>query len=270
MIKIKNTIYLLNELKKNIFLFLIFICNTSLAQDVETPLVNAEERRERIEGDSYFDTLQTIDKKGVHKYSVKASPISANIGLKLGFINPPEIDSRVNYNTIYDYSKNFLILADYEHKLFKKLGHMAIKLGLGLMFARGTGIFAEGINADKQALEKYTLIIAPISVGLNYRLQYWSNQFLSPFVLAGADMFNIMEIRDDGARPNVMSSPSVHFGGGIQITIDSLAGSQVNNLEKEYGVNHMYILAEIRQYIGITTNVNLNNTLFLGGVSFDF
>ena len=148
---------------------------------------------------------------------------------------------------------------------------MGLKLGLGLMFAQGDGIFADpGINANRVALEKYTLLILPLSAGLNYKLQYWSNQFLVPFAGAGADLFNILEIRDDGTRPNVLSAPSFHFGGGILIAIDKLSGSGVNNMEKEYGVNHMYIVAEVRQYIGLTTNVNLNNMLFLGGISFDF
>lgn len=248
-----------------IFVFNLLVFNWGFAQE------NLESRKERIESDSYFDTLKSIDKKGTHTYTVKTSPIKANLGIKIGTMNPPEIDSQINYNRIYDYDKNFLIIADYERKLFKKLGHMSIKLGLGLMFAKGNGRFKDpGINADQTALEKYILLILPLTVGLNYKMQYWGNQFLIPFAGAGADIFNILEIRDDGTRPNALSAPSFHLGGGIMIAIDKLAGSGVNNMEKEYGINHMYIVAEIRQYVGLTTNVSLNNTLFLGGVSFDF
>ncbi len=233
---------------------------------------NIELRKNSLKSDNYFSDLEAVSRKGVHKYKINKSPIRSAAQMKLGLLTPPEIESRFDYNRVYrKYGDNAILLVDYERKLFKRVGHMSVKLGGGLMFARGEGIFdPEGINQSIPAMEQYTLLIWPVSLGITYKLQYWSTQFLSPFLSAGVDLFNIIEIRDDGIRPNLMSMPATHFGGGVHFIIDSFTGSKINHLEKEYGVNHMYILAEMRQYLNITADTDLTNTLFLGGIGVDF
>ena len=251
--------------------FLLILVFSSYAISSE----NIEDRRGFLQEDSYFDELQEVDRKGVHKYKVKSSDIKAHASLKIGMITPPQFESDIPYSRIYDSSLNFLTLLNYEFFLFQKLGRMSLDLGTGLMFASGQGIFdPEGINSylNRQggAREVYFLFIMPLNLGITYKLQYWKQQFVYPYASCGVSMFNILELRDDKIFPHVLVMPSTYFAFGVMFNVDFMSGSAVNHLEKDYGVNHMYILAEFRQHLNITTTSNLTNSMILAGVGFDF
>ena len=233
------------------------------------------ERLARLQQDEYFDELMHISQTGVHQYKVKASPLIGAIGLNIGVFPAPSIDagSGVRYEEIYKNSTNMAFFLNYEWKIFKEIGSLSLLPEIGFSWATGGGIFEPGSDAAERGLtpkEKHFLLVVPVSVGVMYRLQYWKNQMFTPFAIGGGSYFGLLEVRDDNQSFGIAATPALYFGGGIQFLLDSLSRSAVNVLDREFGINHIYIVAEVRRYIGLSNNLNFSGFVISGGIRVDF
>ena len=229
-----------------------------------------DDRSQVFEQDGYFKGLKYVDRKGVHTYEIPLSKINGSFNFKFGILRP-NFNTKYNFETIYYHNRNALALIDYERKLFRKLGHLSLILGSGLMFSQGNGRFSpDSVNYDPNqidnAREKYFLFTIPLNAGVLYKVQFFDPQLIIPYAHAGGALFNMLEIRNDGARPSLLVVPSIYYAGGLKVLLDFFSSKRnTNTLEKEYGVNHTFLLFEIRQYLSITATANMTNTLFLGG-----
>ena len=233
-----------------------------------------EERLARLQQDEYFDELIHISQTGVHQYKVTTSSLIGSIGLSLGFFPAPSLNvDNINYEDIYKSSSNMAFFLNYEWKFLKKIGYLSLLPEIGFSWASGNGLFAPGSDAAEKGYEpkeRYSLFVMPIGVGLVYRLQYWKNQMFTPFAIGGGSYFGLLEVRDDGNSFGISATPAIYFGGGVQFLLDSLSRKAINTLDREFGINHIYIIAEARQYIGLSQNLNFSGFVISGGVRVDF
>lgn len=232
-----------------------------------------QERVARLEQDSYFDELVHISQTGVHQYEVVTSPLRGSMSLNLGMFPAPSINNDgFTYAQQYGTSSRLMLFANYEWNLFKNLGNMSIHLELGGMWASGNGRFTSPENAGRTPKEQYLFLMMPATVGLMYSLEFWRNQFFVPFGIGGGSYFGLLELRDDFdfGSIGVAASPSVFFGGGIQLLLDALASGDLTVIDREFGINHIYLIGEVRYYISLSGDFQFEGLVASGGVRFDF
>ena len=237
-----------------------------------------EERLARLQQDDYFDELMHISQTGVHQYKVTASRNIGSVGLNVGFFPAPSLSvENLTYEDIYGNSSNIAVFLNYEWKIFKKTGALSLVPEIGLSWANGTGRFAsDSPYANETPKEKYTLFVIPVGVGVMYRLQYWKNQILTPFAIGGGSYFLLLETRDDFdiSAPKeslaTAATPAIYVGGGVQFSLGSLSTKAINTLDREFGINQIYLVAELRQYIGLSENLNFSGFVVSGGIRVDF
>lgn len=232
-----------------------------------------QERVARLEQDSYFDELVHISQTGVHQYEVVTSPLRGSMSLNLGVFPAPSINNDgFTYAQQYGTNSRLMLFANYEWNLFKNLGNMSIHLELGGMWASGNGRFTSPENAGRTPKEQYLFLMMPATVGLMYSLEFWKNQFFVPFGIGGGSYFGLLELRDDFdfGSIGVAASPSVFFGGGIQLLLDALASGDLTVIDREFGINHIYLIGEVRYYISLSGDFQFEGLVASGGVRFDF
>ena len=237
-----------------------------------------EQRRQRLQQDAYFDELVHISQTGVHQYEVKPSPLRGSGSINMGVFPPPSIVSNnLRYEDIYDENPVLMLFANYEWNLFKNIGDLSIHLELGTLWDAGNGRFAPGsINEEKynsqNAKEAYFFVMVPVSLGAMYSFEFFNKQFFIPFGIGGVSYFGLLEIRDDFdfGSIGVAGTPSIFFGGGVQLLLDGLAPGGATVIDREFGINHIYLIGEVRQYIGLYGDFQLEGLVASGGIRFDF
>ena len=241
---------------------------------------NQQERLARLQQDEYFDELINISQTGVHQYSITNSPITGSVSLRAGLLPPPSLDieeTGKTYEGVYGESPKIMLLINYEWKILKNVGDFSLSPELGFSWATGTGQFEagspncqQGLPCERTPKEKYFLLVVPVHLGVTYRLRYWQRQAFVPFATGGGSYFGLLEIRDDFGSFGIAATPAIYFGGGIQFLLNSLSTKAVNTLDREFGINHLYIVAEARQYIGFSQNLNFSGFVISGGIRVDF
>lgn len=230
-----------------------------------------EERRARLQQDAYFDELVHISQTGVHQYKVEMSPIRGSASLNVGvFPNPSFINNNRSYEDIYGSNPVLMLFANYEWNLLKNIGYLSINVELGTLWDSGNGRFVN--DQGVQAKERYIFLMLPVSLGVMYSLEYWNKQIFIPFGIGGISYFGLLEIRDDFdfGSIGIAGTPSLFFGGGLQFLLDSLSAKGLTVIDKEFGINHIYLIGEVRQYISLSGNFQLEGLVASGGVRFDF
>jgi hypothetical protein len=232
------------------------------------------EATKRVHERLYQKGLRRITKDGVFVYEVQSSEITGSASLRFAPFTATNLSNPVHgwtYDDIYGGESNMAILVDYEWDIFRvAIGRLGLRTGIGFASASGNGRFVEGTMIGQEAMEVYTFYAFPISVGLVYRLQFWDYQFLVPYASGGADYYGFAETRDDGDVFRYGGAATAYFGGGIAIMLDALNKTALFNADKEYGVNHMYLVGDFKSIIGLNTEFDFTDTVFSGGVMVDF
>ena len=229
-----------------------------------------QERLERLQEDEYFDELVHISQTGVHQYKVEPSPSVGALSFNTGFFPAPSISAGdITYQDVYGENANMMLFLNYEWRILKKIGDVALYPEIGFSWATGNGRFEDVNLRNRKPKERYTLLILPISVGLIYRLRYWQRQFLVPFAVGGGSYFGLMEFRSDFQRVAFAGTPAFYVGGGVQFLLNSLSKNGLTTIDREFGINALYLVAEARQYIGLT-DLDFSGFIISGGVRVDF
>ncbi|MCB0349840.1 MAG: hypothetical protein KDD38_01575 [Bdellovibrionales bacterium] len=222
--------------------------------------------------------LIKIDKDKIYHYRVKHTDQKNAGSFRLGTYEPlnlinPE-NTTLTYTSLYGDSAPILLLYDQERQFFQKFGKLAWKFGGGLYLANGHGEFAEP-NPDPTAIppEKFTLFVFPLNVGAIYRLHYFKNQWIVPYVEGGLDAFCFGETRDDDQNPSIGAklgiAPATHFSLGGSISLGKNANSFLD-LDREYGINAVYLTFEYRNYISLSDKFDFSGEALTGGITAEY
>lgn len=198
--------------------------------------------------------LTKINRDGSYIYKVKASDQTKSSTVHIGLFEPTKLknpETGLEFEEFYETS-NPALLFDYEWQVFQKFGKLGFKLGSGLAVATGSGQFKTQppLNGNVEPKEKFTFAVIPNSVGLVYRLQYIEDQIFVPYIEGGGTGFVFGEFRDDGEKPRFGGAFGAYAAGGVAFSLDFLDRISMLELDREYSINSIYILAEYRTYVG--------------------
>lgn len=222
--------------------------------------------------------LIRIDKEKIYHYKTQTSEQKSAGSFRFGTYEPTELanpnNANLSFTNLYGDSAPVLLLYDQERQFFQKFGKLAWKLGGGLYLAQGHGEFEEQ-NPDLSAepLEKFTLFVIPLNVGAVYRLHYFTNQWVVPYVEGGLDAFCFGETRNDDQNPTLGAAlgiaPAAHFSAGGSVSLGKNAHSFLD-LDREYGINAIYLTLEYRNYIGLSSKFDFTGEAISGGITAEY
>lgn len=213
--------------------------------------------------------LLRIEQDGAYIYKVKTQPKDETGILRYGLMEPPKIvsaDGRTDFATMYTSDPLGTLMFDYEWQPFSKYGKLGVQAGFALTSANGKGRF---LKDGAVAPENYTFIILPLNLGVIYRLEYFRRQWVAPYVAGGGSYIAVVEMRDDD-KNNFSGTPAAYGAGGLMFNITALDKSLAFNLDSEYGVGNLWLVAEYRYQKAFSEDLDFSGALMSFGISADF
>ncbi len=130
------------------------------------------------------------------------SPQHFSVELKGAPYKPQDIDP--NYELIYGDGRGALFEVEWGWQIFHRMGIFGLDAGVGYFQQTGQGVNPEPGVPDpadwEKSQEEYVFRIIPTEVSAVYRLAYFKNQLIVPFVKAGIDYYGFWESREDVRR----------------------------------------------------------------------
>lgn len=221
--------------------------------------------------------LIRISKDKTYFYRVDKSEQKTAVSVKLGYFDPQNLENPETagqpgstFAENYDNSSNPTILVDYEWQLWRSpIGKWGLKIGSGLFFAQGNGHFVEDQNGLKPK-EVLTFLAFPNMVGAVYRGSIWEKQLVVPYAEGGAIGWAFAEIRDDNKNPKFGAAPAAFFALGAAFNLTYFDTVSMIQLDREYGINHVYLTGEFRSIIGLSNKFDFSSNLINGGLLMEF
>lgn len=222
--------------------------------------------------------LLRIQKDGTYVYRVDESPQKTAVGVRFAAFYPENLENPdkaglrgATFDENYDEAGSPAVLLDYEWRFWNSpIGKWGLRLGGGLYVAQGHGHFESDSNADLEPREVFTFVVVPLNVGAVFRLQLWHKQLIVPYAEGGVTAYGFSEIRDDGKSPKFGGAPASYFavGGGLNLTyFDNFARIQ---LDREYGINRVYLTAEFRTSIALTDTYDFSGDMINAGFLMEY
>lgn len=212
--------------------------------------------------------LIRIEQDGTYVYKIKTTPKDETGTLRFGLMDPPRItaaDGVTTFETMYGSGPVPTLMFDYEWQPFSKYGKLGVQAGVDFSMSSGHGHFLDG----GEALEKYTFIVIPMNLGLIYRLEYFKRQWVAPYIAGGGSLIGIAELRDDD-KNNLSNTWAAYAAGGIMFNLTAIDKSMAFNLDSEYGVGNLWLVAEYRYLKSFSDFLDFNGGIMSVGISADF
>ncbi len=213
--------------------------------------------------------LIRIEQDGTYVYKIQTTKKNHTGIVRFGLMTPPNIqsaDGKSDFKSMYTSSDVPTILFDYEWQPFSKYGKLGMQTGAGIATATGQGHFLRDGTA---ATEKYTFLIVPLDLGLIYRLEYFKRQWIAPYVAGGGTYIAVAELRDDG-KQSFTGTPAAYATGGLMFNITAIDKSMAFNLDNEYGVGNLWLVAEYRLQTAFSKDLDFTGSIMSLGISADF
>lgn len=220
--------------------------------------------------------LLRVTKDKVYIYGTKTSEQNQAFSFRFGYYDPinlenPETAGQPNSSIEenYDSSANPTLLLDYEWQLFRfGFGKLGLKFGSGIYIAQGNGHF-ETPNG-KVPKERFTLLIFPNSLGAVARFHMWDEQLLVPYADGGITAFAMTEMRDDDQGPKFGGALGAYWAVGGQFNLSRFDAISRAQLDREYGINRIYLVGEYRTILQLSDKFDFTSDLINAGFLMEF
>jgi len=211
--------------------------------------------------------------------TIKESPQHFGFSLSGGVYKPRKMVGRGDdYSSIYRGDNWFLgdnglwVDGSLEWQFFKSFGRMAIKGTSGLWYIQGRHDATTDASSDKI---EYELYVVPAFIGVVYRLQFFSKQWVIPFFEASYGGFRFDQRKGVKNDQYGTFKNAYILGWGFQINGNAIEPSAARDFDIEWGVNQTSFVAQARVItMDIPDNFNFGtdsrNFLFTGGLLFEF
>lgn len=240
----------------------------SVIEADKEPLPMIRRKRESVEvkkeGTRYINHpnaekgLIKITKDKTYIYKVETSPQTRASSVRFGLYTPTELENEetgTGFEENYDDNSMPMVIFDYEWQIWRgALGKFGLTAGSGLYVTNGHGRFKNpSLNPGLEPKEVFTFILLPNAVGAVYRMQFMDKQIIVPYASGGGLAFVFSEIRDDDKGPKFGGAFGAYAAGGIALSLNFLEPSSMFDLDREYGINSVYLAAEYRYIVGLST-----------------
>lgn len=222
--------------------------------------------------------LIRITKDRTYIYKVDPSEQHRAAGFRVGAFNPTRLENpeRVGqtgatFDQNYDSKSNPALMFDYEWQLWKSpIGKFGLRAGSGVFIAQGNGHFVSSVNQDKTPLEIFTFWAMPNALGAVYRMQFWDKQLFVPYGEGGGLAIAFGEFRDDDKPPKWGGALASYFAAGLAVDLTYFDAMSTIQLDREYGINRVYLTVEYRGIVAITQKYDFTSDLINGGLLMEF
>ena len=151
------------------------------------------------------------------------------------------------------------------------VGRLGVELNLGIYAnVHGRAIASSGEVSQNETTSFFAF---PVTVSLTYRLQFWNDQILFPFVKVGGGAFLFYE---KDTSPNHGYSFTGYAGGGVGLNLSRLAQGSFD-LSSEYGINNFFLIVSVKKFFQIddthpdfSSTDNLAESFISGGITLDY
>jgi len=218
--------------------------------------------------------LIRITKDRDYLYKVDESEQSRAFDFRVGLFNPTNLKNPKTNRTFadtYDNPSGPALLFNYEWQLLRgAIGKLGLQVGAGAFVAQGHGHFNSAINADKTPREVFTFALIPVNVGAVYRFGIWHRQLLVPYVAGGGTLFGFTEMRDDDKPPKFGGSLGAYYAAGGAFNLTYFDALSRINLDREYGINAVYLTVEYRGIVSLSNNFDFSSDLLNAGFLLEY
>ncbi|MCB0407180.1 MAG: hypothetical protein KDD34_03185 [Bdellovibrionales bacterium] len=251
--------------------------NPSSSEDVEVHWNHNATQEIKIKHPNAEKGLIRIKQDRTYVYVTPKSKQDRAFSFRFGMYNPENLanpDTGTTFQTSYSAEDAPIVFFDYEwHWLNGSLGKFGFKLGTGIFSAEGNGsfktIYAEN-GGRNTPLEKFTFLALPNSAGLVYRMQFYDDQILIPYADGGVMGITFFEFRDDKDLPRAGLGTAGFFSVGGMFNLGRLDKLSVLELDREYGINSIFLTGEFRQIVNLGSDFDFEATAINGGILMDF
>ena len=215
----------------------------------------------------------SVTADGDYLYKVEASPRKGGVSFRFGTLSAPKLENRINgvkFDEIYSNEPLVTLFLDYDWRIFSSFGRLSLKFGSGLTFTNGQGRFKDPSRINEAPVERFNFILFPNQLTAAYKFQFTDTQILVPYVEGGGGYFTYAEIRDDAKRARFGATPVAVAAGGVNFLLDWLDPVAIRSLDATYGINHLWLTAEVRQIVGLRSDFDFSSTSINGGFLVEF
>lgn len=224
--------------------------------------------------------LLRITRDHTYIYKVDESEQKTAVQVRFGIYDPVNLTApgkdggtETLFEENYDNTQNPALMADWEWQAWKSpIGKWGFTLGAGAYVAQGNGHFAGTVNAQagKTPREIFTFVLLPINLGVVYRLQIWHKQLLIPYATGGGTGFVFSEFRDDNKGPKFGGAPGGYFAAGGALNLSYFDAMSRIQLDREYGINAIFLTGEYRQLISFNKKFDFDSDLINAGFLMEY
>lgn len=216
--------------------------------------------------------LIAIRKDGSYVYKTEdKGDFNQSGSFRFGMMDPPKITAAdgTTYEMMYSEGQQPLFMFDYEWQPFSGYGKLGVQGGIGFLIANGNGRFADPAMSTQVPKEKYTFGAFPLNLGVVYRLEWMSRQWLAPYVSGGGTYIGVIEYRDDG-KTNFVGTPGAYGGAGMLFNITALDHDTAFNLRSEYGIANLWVSVDYRYLSTFNEDLDFSSNIIGAGVVVDY
>jgi hypothetical protein len=212
-------------------------------------------------------------------YKIDPSEQKRAASLRIGSYYPDDLENPeqageagATFGENYDQTDFPALLFDYEWQMWRMpIGKLGLKLGTGAYVAQGHGHFVSAVNAGLTPREIFTFVVIPANFGAIYRMHFGKNkQLFVPYGEGGGTIFGFTEFRDDSKPPRFGGAPAAYYGGGLAIDLTYFDYMSRVQLDREYGINAVYLNIEYRGIVALNNKFDFTANLFNGGFTMEF
>ncbi len=130
--------------------------------------------------------------------------------------------------------------------------------------------YALGMLTEEESGEEFNIWIFPLQLSLSYRLDFFNEQLLVPFVSAGGDYYAYRENREFGDDVEGGKS-GYHAGAGLGILLDRLDPEAAASIKSEYGVRNVFLdIRYERAFVGEDDGLDFTGDNYYAHILFEF
>lgn len=219
--------------------------------------------------------LLAITKEGAYIYKTTESRDFHQTGtFRVATMDSPNIVAAdgTTYETMYSGSQQPFFMFDYEWQPFTGFGKLGVQAGFGLLYATGQGRFVStdpAVNGT-EAKESYTFLAIPLNLGVVYRLEWLSRQWVAPYVSGGGTYVAVAEFRDDGKSPTAVGTPGAYGAAGLLLNVSAADRETAFTLSSEYGIANLWVSLEYRYLQTVSEDLDFSSNIIGAGISVDY
>jgi hypothetical protein len=222
--------------------------------------------------------LIRIKKDGTYIYKTEESKQKDAFSFTFGLFDPSHLSNpdaqgpTAEFKNNYDQTNSPAIMASYEWQFMKSpVGKMGLRAGSGLYVAQGNGHFkSTGPNSALTPREIFTFLAMPNTVGVVYRMQFWDRQLFVPYGEGGGIAWTFAELRDDNKNPKFGGALGAYFAAGLAVNLTYFDKTAALQLDREYGINRVYLTAEYRPIISLSDKYDFSSDMIDAGFLMEF